>query len=199
MANQPVEMPAATGLALGARTDAPQRLSPLAGRHAGNAQVTITPASAASRLSLRAPATSRAALSRALGLTLPERPKQSATTGARTALWLGPDEWLVIDQDGSDLPGVLQSVTALHSAVDVSHRNTAAVLTGPAAEAVLSSGCPQDLRLATFPVGACSRTILGKAEVVIWRTAPETFRVEVWRSFSDYVFTLLSVAARELV
>ncbi|RWC09619.1 MAG: sarcosine oxidase subunit gamma, partial [Mesorhizobium sp.] len=48
-----------------------------------------------------------------------------------------------------------------------------------------------------FPAGAASRTILGKVEIVLLRTASDAFRVECWRSFSDYVFTFLSEAARD--
>jgi sarcosine oxidase subunit gamma len=85
----------------------------------------------------------------------------------------------------------------LHSAVDVSHRNTAVIVSGPGAEATLSGGCPQDLSLQAFPVGACSRTLFGKVEVVLLRLDEETFRVEVWRSFSDYAFGLLAEAAED--
>ena len=86
---------------------------------------------------------------------------------------------------------------ALSSTVDISHRNVAIAVAGPAAEATLSAGCPQDLSAAAFPVGACSRTILGKVEIVLWRTRTDTFRVECWRSFADYVFGFLSEAARD--
>ncbi len=88
------------------------------------------------------------------------------------------------------------AVKALHSAVGISHRNVAFTVSGENAEEVLSAGCPQNLSLATFPVGACSRTILGKVEVVIYRIAPDAFRVECWRSFSDYVRDFLEDAAR---
>ena len=74
------------------------------------------------------------------------------------------------------------------------HRDS---VTGPAAAATINSGCPQDLSLDAFPVGAASRTILGKAEIVLLRTADDAFRVECWRSFSDYVFTFLSEGARD--
>jgi sarcosine oxidase subunit gamma len=92
---------------------------------------------------------------------------------------------------------VLGSGSALHSATDVSHRNTAIIVSGPGAEATLSAGCPQDLSLEIFPVGACSRTLFGKVEVVLLRVAEDTFRVEVWRSFSDYAFGLLAEAASD--
>ena len=177
--------------------DVAYRNQPLAGRHGGSSAVRLAPAAPASRLSLRAPAESLAALSAALGLDLPARPKQSARAGGRSALWLGPDEWLVIDEDGADLAGLAAAADALHSAVDISHRNTAVLVSGPGAQATLAAGCPQDLSPAAFPVGACSRTLFGKVEIVLLRTDAESFRVEVWRSFSDYAFGLLAEAAED--
>lgn len=169
----------------------------LAGREFQATGVKLATLPPAHRISLRAPAASAAALSKALGLTLPEKPKTSASKGKRTALWLGPDEWLVIDDSTNDPLDACGGVEALHSAVGISHRNVAISVTGPGAENTVSAGCPQDLWLQAFPVGACSRTILGKAEIVLLRTGDETFRVECWRSFSDYVFAFLTDAARD--
>lgn len=180
-----------------ASTSNMSRTSPLAGRSVAESSVTISPAPFASRLSLRAPQESVAALSEALGIALPRRPKTSSEKNGRAALWLGPDEWLVIDREGADLRGACAAVEAFHSAVDISHRNVGIIVSGPAAEATISAGCPQDLSPAVFPVGACSRTVLGKIEIVLWRTAAEEFRVECWRSFSDYAFTFLEEAARD--
>ncbi|TPN55063.1 MULTISPECIES: sarcosine oxidase subunit gamma [unclassified Mesorhizobium] len=174
-----------------------ERRPALAGRSttATNAKVEILPP--AERISLRAPEASVAALSKALGVTLPKKPKTSVSKAGRTALWLGPDEWFVIDEAGNDPLAACATVAALHSAVGVSHRNIAIAVTGAAAAATINSGCPQDLSLDAFPVGAASRTILGKAEIVLLRTAADAFRVECWRSFSDYVFTFLSEGARD--
>ena len=71
------------------------------------------------------------------------------------------------------------------------------VFRGWPARVTVNSGCPQDLSLDAFPVGAASRTILGKSEIVLLRTGADAFRVECWRSFSDYVFALLSEAASD--
>jgi sarcosine oxidase, subunit gamma len=172
---------------------------PLDGRAAGSANVSLAPAPAASRLSLRARADAVAALSKALGIDLPEKPKTSLTKGTRAAFWLGPDEWLILDEAGKDLVAECAKSKALHSAVDISQRNTAVLVTGANAEGALSAGCPQNLSLRVFPVGAVSRTILGKVEVIIHRSGAQAFRVECWRSFSDYVFTYLSDAARDSV
>jgi sarcosine oxidase subunit gamma len=173
------------------------RTSALSGYEGGSATVRLTPAAAATRVALRAPQESLAGLSSALGLTLPNAPKTSGRKEWRSALWLGPDEWLVIDESGADLMASLASAGVLHSATDVSHRNVAILVSGPGAEATLSAGCPQDLSIDAFPVGACSRTLFGKAEVVIFRADDDLFRVESWRSFSDYVFGLLAEAAED--
>ena len=53
------------------------------------------------------------------------------------------------------------------------------------------------IRIAAFPVEACSRTVMGKVEIVLYRSEQESFRVECWRSFSDYVLGFLGEAARD--
>jgi len=173
------------------------RIHPLQGRAFAGGGIDIRSAPPATRISLRVQGASLAALSKALGLALPKKPGTSASNGGRHALWLGPDEWLVIDEDEGDLVGACANAPALHSAVDVSHRNTAILLSGSNVEDVLAAGCPRDLSLGVFPVGTATRTIFGKVEIVLFRTAPDAFRVEVWRSFSDYAFTLLEEAARD--
>ncbi|TIL77262.1 MAG: sarcosine oxidase subunit gamma, partial [Mesorhizobium sp.] len=63
-------------------------------------------------------------------MSLPAKLKTSAAKAGRTALWLGPDEWLVIDEAGKDPLADCAKVTALHSAVGISHRNVAFSVTG---------------------------------------------------------------------
>lgn len=166
--------------------------------HGGSGTVRLTPAPVASRISLRARAEDVAALSAALGVALPTRPKTSSISPAgRMALWLGPDEWLVIDDKAGGLMEACAASGALHSATDVSHRNTAIVVSGPGAAAAINAGCPLDLSLKVFPVGACARTLLGKIEVVLLRLSDDTFRVECWRSFASYAFEMLSEGATD--
>jgi sarcosine oxidase, subunit gamma len=170
-------------------------LKPVSG---GSGAATLTPAAPASRISLRAGGDALKALSKALGLTLPEVPQASASKDGRTALWLGPDEWLVIDEDGADLMALCAGVKQLHSAVDISHRNTAIIVKGSMAAEAINAGCPMNLSGAAFPVGNCARTVLGKAEIVLHRTAEDEFRVECWRSFATFVLGLLSEGARDV-
>lgn len=177
------------------------RTLPLAGVHGGSSVARLELAAPAQRMSLRVGAADIAALSAALGVDLPTRPKTSASANGRTALWLGPDEWLVIAEGNTDIGksmiGDAATAVVAHAATDVSHRNTAILVSGRGAAATINTGCPQDLSLSAFPVGACSRTLFGKVEIVLLRTAEDAFRVEVWRSFSDYAFGLLAEGARD--
>jgi sarcosine oxidase subunit gamma len=141
----------------------------------------------------------RAACARAFEVELPSEACRAARAGGRAALWLGPDEWLLLGPPdeaaaiGQALEDALSGVA--HALVDVSHRQTGLVAQGPRAGQLLNAGCPLDLDLAAFPVDMCTRTILGKAEIVLWRTAKDSFHIEVWRSFAPYLAQFLSEAA----
>jgi len=125
--------------------------------------------------------------------------------GSRASLWLGPDEYLLLDlrpaagePAGSTLPALERALAGIpHALVDVSHRQIALEVQGPHAAVILSGACPLDLDATEFPVGMCTRTVLAKADVVLWRTAPDVFHLEVWRSFTGYVTGLLTEIARE--
>jgi sarcosine oxidase subunit gamma len=136
----------------------------------------------------------------AFGATPPLEPLRAAEQGPRAALWLGPDEWLLIDED--DAPGLGAAVEAAlagvaHALVDVSHRQCAIELAGSGAARLLNAGVPLDLDLQAFPVGMATRTLLLKAEITLWRREAERFRVEVARSFAPYVAAVLDASARD--
>ena len=143
-----------------------------------------------------------AAAGTALGLTLSEVACRSTTNNRCAALWLGPDEQLLLAAvgDGAAIGAQLRdALSALpHSVVDMSHRQLALEVSGPTGQTLLNAGCPLDLHPSAFPIGMCTRTVLGKADIVLWRTGPDSFHVEVWRSFADYVARFLAEAAREL-
>ncbi|MFI4880786.1 MAG: sarcosine oxidase subunit gamma [Steroidobacterales bacterium] len=153
----------------------------------------------ATRFILRGGPAVRAAAEQALALEVPASPCRAALDGERAALWLGPDEWLLLASEGSAAslaPALSAALQALpHSLVDVSHRQIALTVEGPAAETLLAAGCPLDLDARAFPIGMCTRTVLGKAEIVLWRTGTEAFRIEVWRSFAGYLCAFLAEAA----
>jgi sarcosine oxidase subunit gamma len=154
----------------------------------------------ASRFILQGDVAARAAAGRAFGVALPEDACRAHAEGERAALWLGPDERLLFAPAGelerleSQLSAALAGVA--HSLVDVSQRQVALSVSGPSAADWLASGCPLDLDAEAFPVGMCTRTLLAKAEVVLWRRSAAEYHLEVQRSFSAYVLEWLHEAER---
>jgi sarcosine oxidase subunit gamma len=155
----------------------------------------------AARLVLRGGPQVRDAAMDALDLQRSETPCRAVHGDGRAALWLGPDERLLIGpaEAAEEMSGQLQRALAgmPHSLVEISHGQTAFELRGARAAAALNIGCPLDLDPASFPVDMCTRTVFAKAQMVLWRTGPETFRVEIARSFAPYVTKILALAERE--
>ena len=155
----------------------------------------------ASRFVFRGDAAARAAAGSAFGVQLSEEPCRAAVSGSRAALWLGPDEHLLLASadDGVAVGSAVEATLGErpHSLVDVSHRQVGLHVQGPRAEWLLESHCPLPFNLRDFPVGMCTRTVFAKAEVVLWRVAADRFHVEVWRSFSQYLVGLLRDVASE--
>ena len=165
------------------------RIHPLA------ASVARSPDCEAARLVALAPETrliirGDAATLAALGLAPPDTCR-TITSGSGTLLWLGPDEFLLLTSDGT--------VPSGDNIVDVSHRDAALAVSGPWAAWVINTFCALDLHETAFPVGMCTRTVFGKAEILLWRTAADTFRIEVARSFAPYVWACLEEARREFL
>jgi sarcosine oxidase subunit gamma len=155
---------------------------------------------AASRFILQGDATARAAAAAIWQVPFSETACRANATGARATLWLGPQEYLLWesprptgDETLAELTTALRSTPC--SLVDVSHRQVGWELLGPWAEIILAGACPLDLDPAHFPVGMCTRTLLAKADIVLWRRDAERFYLETWRSFAPYVVSLLSEIA----
>jgi len=167
------------------------------------ASLGVDPLPPLTRFILRAGPQVRALAEAAFGVGIPDIACRAATDGVRSALWLGPDEWLLLasEADAVAVAAALDAALRLrpHSLVDVSHRQGALRVSGSCATTLISAGCPLDLDVAAFPVGMCTRTMLGKAEVVLWRTADQAFHLEVWRSFINYVSLFLAEAARGII
>jgi len=166
------------------------------------ADVSILKAVPVTRLSYRGREASLKAAGDAFGVALPVKPLSNATAPKRAALWMGPDEWTLLAPE-DELNAVFEAIEARlsdtpHALVDVSHRSQALIVSGSKAEWLLNTGIFIDLSLDSFPVGTVTRTLFHKAPVLVWRIGPDTFLVEAWVSFMDYVAGLLVQAGQEL-
>ena len=167
---------------------------------ADTAALAVSVLPSATRLAVRSGGAAVTKLGDAFGLPLPMDVCRAAANAARAALWLGPDEWLLIASEG-EMPALgawiadaLGDTPA--SVVDVSARNVGVQVKGSKAAEAINAFNPLDLAGA-FPVGMCTRTVFAKVEIVLWRTEADTFRIEVWRSFAPYVLGCLDEAAKE--
>lgn len=143
------------------------------------------------------------AVERALGLALPTRCGQSTGDAEGLhALWLSPDEFLVVDASRDQAPGeAREAERALEGlpgqVVDLSGNRTILRLSGPKAREVLEKGCHVDLHPREFPVGTVASTALGPVQVILHRSAEETYRVYPRSSFAEYMVRWLIDGMRE--
>lgn len=154
---------------------------------------------------LDAKGTAAEAVGLALGLQLPLQPNTVVRAGELTALWLGPDEWLVVGPPGSEREVESRIREAAGdepvSVIDVSAQRTTLLVTGPRALDVLAHGCPLDLHPRVFGSGRCAQTTLGRTQVVlVARDEPRAgFWILVRSSFAGYLTDWLLDAATEYV
>lgn len=165
---------------------------------AANPHVCISRAAGIARFSLRA----RGDLSgheTALRLALPIEIGARTGQGGRSALRLGPDEW-VLQTDPDDAPALVAAFDGLydtcpHSLVDVSGREATLVIEGPRVMDLLCVGMARDPE--TIEPGEARRLNFDGVTVVLWRDAPDRVRMDVWHSFVPHILGLLETAQRE--
>jgi sarcosine oxidase subunit gamma len=144
----------------------------------------------------------RTAVAGALGFEPPVKPNTTAAGGEHVALWLGPNEWLVVSAPGAEhetAAALREALAGQHVAVtDVSEGRTVIGLGGKNARDVLSKGCPLDIHPRVFKPGQCAQSTCAKANILLHHTADTlAWNIYVERSFADYLWTWLEDAATE--
>lgn len=139
------------------------------------------------------------AVEQALGIGLPVVPNTASGNEERTALWLGPDEWLLVVPDGEELEverALRAALAGQHFALtDVSDGRAVIGLAGARARELLMKGCSLDLHPRAFGPGRCAQTRLARAYMLLHQLddAP-SYDLYVHRSFADYVWRWLEDA-----
>jgi sarcosine oxidase, subunit gamma len=126
-------------------------------------------------------------------LGFPTEPNTWTRLGEREALWLGPDEWLVVAAaDAAEVVADLESSLAgsHHSVVDVSANRVMIELAGAARLELLSSASPIDLDPRSWTEARCAQTLFGAAQVLLQERREGT-RLFVRPSFATYVVDML--------
>ncbi len=143
-----------------------------------------------------------AAVTEFLGVGLPTTPSTYVESGTATAIWLGPDEWLIASpfRTPEELEtGLREAVGSDGTVVDVSAQRTTLRLRGEHVRDLLSGGCSLDLHPRVFGRGAAAQTLLGLAGVVLIALddTGTHYEVVVRSSFAGYLTSWLLDAATE--
>lgn len=144
-----------------------------------------------------------ARLERATGIPFPHKANTANERGGLAVLALGPDEWLVVAEEGVPAPSTAELTRAIGdsdgSAVDVSANRTTISLSGTYALEVLEKGCAVDLHPRVFSPGMCVQTMVARAQVVLWHPDQREYRILVRGSFAEYLADWLADASAEFV
>lgn len=145
------------------------------------------------------------ALREVLHLELPMQPNRVTHHENHRCLWLGPDEWLVMDEAkmGSVLAQDLAKILAAyhHSAHDLSHNYATIGLSGHKVREALAKLTPFDLHKSVFTQGHCAQTVMAKSAVILDVISDEgaavCFEITLRRSFAAYVWARIKDAGAE--
>jgi sarcosine oxidase subunit gamma len=138
-----------------------------------------------------------AKMAKVLGLAVPDT-LGLTSKGDLSLAWMSPDEAMVLC-DYADAPGLAEKV---QGAVKGDHALVAVVSDARAVFRVKGDKADQVLRKLTpapldgFAPGQVRRTRLAQVAGAFWMTDAQTFEIMCFRSQAQYVFDLLSKAAR---
>ncbi|MBL4927167.1 sarcosine oxidase subunit gamma [Fuscibacter oryzae] len=117
-------------------------------------------------------------------------PNSFTESEAARLVWTGRDQAFLIGAEPPALGGIA-------AVTDQSGGWATLTLTGPMAVEALMRLVPLDLR-ATFAVGQAARAPLGHMQSILFRTAPDSFTLMVFRSMARTAWHEIEVALRSL-
>ena len=138
-----------------------------------------------------------------LGLNLEMAPNTIVNDNEKFALWLGPDERLVIlpkDQIITARMNLERELQGIHySSVDLSSGQVILDLKGEEVLNILSKGCSVDFHHKYFNVGQCVQTSIDKINVICFPLENNHIRIIVRRSYSEALIAWFKDASIEFV
>ena len=153
------------------------------------------------KLNMRADKSAGKIIKSVTGCTFPPAANKFTTAGERHAVWLGPDEFMIICEAGKDeelASAIHTSFGSLHAAVtNITDALAAFHLKGAAVRQVLAKGCALDLHQNSFKPDDAAQTLLSQAAVTIMALADDEFIVICRTSFASYLHDWFLDAALE--
>jgi sarcosine oxidase, subunit gamma len=137
----------------------------------------------------------------ALGFDLPKAPRTSNGFGDIKALWLSPDQWLILcnGEKATELHAELvKELGSIHSlAVNVSDMRAVIRLEGDGIRETLMKGSTLDFTDGSYTPGTVRRLRFAEIAALMHVVDDTAIDLYVFRSYADYTWEFLLKAARK--
>ena len=148
------------------------------------------------------------AVGKHLDMILPTEANTSSSSSKLTAIWLSPDEWMVVSNEliekntnSYDLEESLYnsiSKTNLGAVIDVTDQFVMIELKGSKVYELFSSGSPYNFNDFREKKGSTTQTLLNNIDVIIQNKSENLVNLFVRRSFSEHLFSWINDSASRL-
>ena len=148
------------------------------------------------------------AIGKSLNMLLPTEANTSTQSDKLTALWLSPDEWMIISNDITEKDTnkyILEenlrnsiSKTNLGAVIDVTDHFVMLELEGANIYELFSSGSPFNFNEFKEKKGSTTQTLLNNIDVIIQNKGENLVNLFVRRSFSEHLYSWINDSASRL-
>ena len=149
-----------------------------------------------------------ATIGKNINMILPIEANTSSSSNNYTAIWLSPDEWMIVsnntvnkennDYEIEELLFNKISTTNLGSVTDVTDQLVTINLSGEKVFDLLSTGCSFDFNDFKTRKGASTQTLLAQIDVIIHHKEINSVNLFVRRSFSEHLMSWINDSASRL-
>ena len=143
-----------------------------------------------------------------LNMILPTEANTSTTSDKLTAIWLSPDEWMVVsnelvskDTNKYELQEMLFnsiSKTTLGAVVDVTDQFVQLELKGENIYEIFSAGSPFNFNQFREKKGSTTQTVLNHVDVILHHKDKNIVNLFVRRSFAEHLFSWIEDCSSKL-
>ena len=143
-----------------------------------------------------------------LNMILPTEANTSTTSDKLTAIWLSPDEWMIVsnelvnkDTNKYELNEILFnsiSKTNLGAVIDVTDQFVQLELKGKNIYEIFSAGCPFNFNEFKEKIGATTQTVLNHIDVILHHKEENVVNLFVRRSFAEHLWSWIEDSASRL-
>ncbi len=143
-----------------------------------------------------------------LNMILPTEANTSTTSDKLTAIWLSPDEWMIVsnelvstDNNKNELQEILFnsiSKTTLGAAVDVTDQFVQLELKGENIYEIFSAGSPFNFNEFKEKKGSTTQTVLNHVDVILHHKDKNIVNLFVRRSFAEHLWSWIKDCASRL-